>query len=115
MRDQLDRFNKSNVQLLAIDPHEHWSAKYLLKDSGFGTDDLNYPLLTDAAKTVSAMYGVAFQMRIHTEWSNRPATFIVDKAGVLRYARLGKSFSDRPRADEILEQLDYVDVAFPGR
>ena len=59
MRDQLDRFNQSNVQLLAIDPHEHWSAKYLLKDSGFGTDDLNYPLLTDAAQTVSAMYGVA--------------------------------------------------------
>ncbi len=108
MRDQLDRFNQSNVQLLAIDPHEHWSAKYLLKDSGFNTDDLNYPLLTDAAQTVSAMYGVAFQMRIHTEWSNRPATFIIDKAGVLRYARLGKSFGDRPRPSEILEQLSML-------
>ena len=105
MRDQLARFKEVDVQLLAVDPHEHWSAKYLLKDSGFDTDDLNYPLLTDPAQTVSATYGVAFQMRIHTEWSNRPATFIIDKSGVIRYARVGKSFADRPRATEILEEL----------
>ena len=76
-----------------------------MKDSGLDTDDLNYPLLTDPAQVVSATYGVAFQMRIHTEWSNRPATFIIDKNGIIRYARLAKSFADRPRPDEILEEL----------
>ncbi len=105
LRDQLARFKEADAQLLAVDPHEHWSAKSLLKDSGFDTDDLNYPLLTDPAQVVSATYGVAFQMRIHTEWSNRPATFIIDKSGVLRYARLGKSFADRPPASEILKEL----------
>jgi peroxiredoxin len=51
------------------------------------------------------MYGVAMQMRIHTELSNRPATFLVDRQGVIRYERRGKSFSDRPKVDEILAEL----------
>ncbi|MCH7549503.1 MAG: hypothetical protein IH969_08235, partial [Candidatus Krumholzibacteriota bacterium] len=68
----LERFG---AELLAVDPHEAWSAKYLLKEVGFGPQDVRYPLLMDPTQTVSAMYGVAFQMRIHTEWSNRPATF----------------------------------------
>jgi peroxiredoxin len=105
LREQVALFKEAGAQLLAVDPHEHWSARYLLKDSGFDTDDLNFPLLADPAQTVSATYGVAFQMRIHTEWSNRPATFIIDKGGVIRYARLAKSFADRPRPKEILEEL----------
>lgn len=85
------------AQVLGIDPHESWSAKYLLKDSGLETSDVNFPLLMDPSLTVSATYGVAFQMRIHTELSNRPATFIIDKQGVIRYIRRAKSFGDRPR------------------
>ena len=83
MRDELGG-EDGIAQVLAIDPHESWSAKYLLKDSGLETADVNFPLLMDPSLTVSATYGVAFQMRIHTELSNRPATFIIDKQGVIR-------------------------------
>lgn len=105
MRDQIETLNRHDIQLLAIDPHESWSAKYLLKESGFETSDVNYPLLLDPTQTVSAMYGVAFQMRIHTEISNRPATFIVDKQGRLRYARRASTFADRPTPLQILAEL----------
>ena len=105
MRGKLDEFKDQKVQLLAIDPHESWSAKYLLKESGFETSDVNYPLLTDPALVTSAAYGVAFQMRIHVEISNRPATFIIDRQGILRYARRGKTFSDRPKPSKILAEL----------
>jgi peroxiredoxin len=44
-------------------------------------------------------------MRIHTEWSNRPATFIIDRDGILRYARRAQTFSDRPSANEVLAEL----------
>lgn len=98
-------FQSLDAELIAIDPHEDWSMKALLKDSGLTTDDVHYPLLADPTQTVSAMYGVAFQMRIHTELSNRPATFIVDKNGVIRYERRARTFSDRPTADELLVQL----------
>ena len=105
MRDKLDEFTDLDAQLLAIDPHETWSAKYLLKESGLTTDELSFPLLTDPAVTVSATYGVAFQMRIRTELSNRPATFVIDKAGLVRYEKRAKTFADRPALDQIVEEL----------
>lgn len=105
MRDQLPAIREAGADLLAVDPHEVWASRALLKETGLTTDDLNFPLLVDPALTVSATYGVAFQMRIHTEWSNRPATFIIDRDGVLRYARRAQTFSDRPSADDVLAEL----------
>lgn len=90
---------------MAIDPHESWSAKSLLESSGLSTDDVDYPLLLDPTQTVSATYGVAFQMRVHTELSNRPATFVIDKGGVIRFEKRGKTFGDRPAPDQVLAEL----------
>lgn len=105
MRDKLPAIREAGAELVAIDPHEAWASKSLLKETGLSTDDVNYSLLLDPALTVSAAYGVAFQMRIHTEWSNRPATFIIDRDGTLRYARRAQTFRDRPSASEILGEL----------
>jgi len=99
MQDEMD------VQLLAVDPHESWAAKALLKDVGLTTDDVSFPLLLDPSLTVSATYGVENQMRIHIEISNRPATFIIDKEGVIRFEQKGKTFGDRPGVSDILEEL----------
>ncbi len=103
------REDELGAQLIAVDPHELWSARYLLKEVGLSTQDVNYPLLADAAQVVSATYGVAFQMRVHTEVSNRPATFIIDNQGVLRYARRGRTFGDRPTAEQIVAELEKID------
>ena len=105
MRDRLNDLEELDAQLLAVDPHEVWATKALLKSSGLTTDDLHFPLLLDPSQTVSATWGVAFQMRIHTEVSNRPATFIIDRDGVVRYARLAKTFGDRPRPEDIIREL----------
>jgi len=91
--------------LLAVDPHEVWSAKYLLKETGLTTDDLSFPLLMDPTLTTSAEYGVVTQMRIHTEWSNRPATFVIDREGIIQYMKKGNSFADRPTADQIIKEI----------
>lgn len=109
MREKLEALKGRGAVLLAVDPHEVHSAKFLLKETGFSTDDLQYPLLMDPSLTTSATWGVAFQMRIHTELSNRPATFIIDEAGVLRYAKRGTSFSDRPTPDQIVKELKQLD------
>jgi peroxiredoxin len=61
-----------------------------------------FPVLADPAGRISAAYGVAQQMRIHGEWSNRPATFLIDMDGILRFRHLGTTFSDRPSVDKIL-------------
>jgi len=106
LRERLEEIRNLGAELLAIDPHERWSAKFLLEDVGFASDDVQYPLLADPANAVSAAYGVAFQMRIHTEWSNRPATFVIDQDGIIRYAKRGRSFADRPSARTILAELE---------
>ena len=77
----------------------------MMKNTGLETSDINYPLLIDPSLTVSATYGVAFGMRVHVEVSNRPATFIVDKNGLLQYAHLGDNYGDRPKPDEIIERV----------
>jgi len=73
---------KKKIPIFAIDPHESWAAQSLLREAGKTTDDLSLPLLLDPSLTVSASYGVLFQMNIHIEESSRPATFIVDREGV---------------------------------
>ncbi len=105
MRDKLSEIRQLGAALVAIDPHEAWASRSLLKNTGLDADDVHYPLLLDPALTVSATYGVAFQMRIHVEWSNRPTTFIIDQDGTVRYARRAETFSDRPSVKDILTEL----------
>ncbi len=105
MRDRLADIEKSGGKLLVVDPHESWPAAFFLEDAGLGQDAVNFPLLLDAANVVSATYGVAFQMRIHTELSNRPATFVIDRDGIIRFERRGTSFGDRPSVADILTEL----------
>ena len=109
MREKLNTIRNLKAELISVDPHEVWSSRFLLKETGLSTDDLNYPLLIDPSLTISATYGVAFQMRIHTETSNRPATFIIDRSGVLRYARRAKTFGDRPSPNQIVAELKKLD------
>ncbi len=81
----------------------------MLKEAGFDTEDLHVPVLADPANTISATYGVPFQMQIHTEWSNRPAVFLIDREGILQVAHRGKTFGDRPTPDTILQQLNQIE------
>lgn len=106
LHNALNDIKRAGAQILAIDPHESWSAKALLKRAGTSTDDLHFPLLMDPSLTVSAMYGVPFQMRVHVERSNRPATFIIDKAGVIQFAQRATTFSDRPSVKKVLRVLE---------
>ena len=105
MRNSLKSINETGAKVISIDPHESWSAKYMLKDAGASTDDVFFPLLMDPTQTVSAAYGVAFQMRIHVERSNRPATFVIDKQGVIRFEKRGEKFADRPSPAQIVKVL----------
>ena len=105
MRDRLGDFGAAGAQVLVIDPHESYRVRHMLKEAGFEAKDLHVPVLADPANVVAATYGVAFQMQIHTEVSNRPAVFVVDRAGVIRFAQRAKSFNDRPTPDAILKEV----------
>jgi len=57
---------------------------------------------------VSSLYGVAFQMRIHTDTSNTPGTFVIDRQGVLRWSHIGqgkRNWADRPTVAKTLAKV----------
>ncbi len=98
MRDRKLELDKAGVEVLVIDPHEVYRVRHMLASKA------GAPLVTvlaDPAGVVSATYGVAMQMKIHVERSNRPATFLIDRDGVLRRAWRGTTYSDRPDYDTI--------------
>jgi len=105
LRDRLGDFRAAGAEVLVIDPHESYRVRHMLKEAGFDPEDLHVPVLADPANVVSASYGVAFQMRIHTEWSNRPAVFVIDRTGVIRSAHRAKTFDDRPTPVDLLGEL----------
>lgn len=64
--------------------------------------------LADPGFRASALYGVAFQMRIHTDTSNTPGTFVIDKKGIVQWSHIGvgaKNWNDRPTVEETLAKV----------
>ena len=41
-----------------------------------------------------------------------PATFLIDKQGILRWMYIGKRNSDRPSLDSIIEQLEKLNADY---
>jgi hypothetical protein len=108
LRDQAREFERRNVQVLVV------TTDARVRERGA------HAILADRAATVSATYGVAFQM-IGT--ANRPATFVIDRDGVVRFAYRagqtpGRVFDrdglvegahwsyDRPSMSQLLRVLD---------
>jgi len=102
LRNRIKDFEDAGAQLLVVDPHESYRVRHLLKEAGAQPEELHVPILADPANAISATYGVAFQMKIHTEWSNRPATFVIDQAGVIRSAHRARTYGDRPTPERLL-------------
>lgn len=90
--------------MLVVVPHEVQRAK-TWQDRADG----KIRVLADGGFLVSATYGVAFQMRIHTDTSNTPGAFLIDREGILRFAHRGtgpRNFADRPEVEDTLREID---------
>src|SRR5262245_44234031 len=70
------------------------------------TGELAWPVVTDPAGTVGASYGVyGHTHNLSGEFTNRPALFVIDRDGVIRFVQQYRSTLEVP-ADEILQVLD---------
>jgi len=104
LRKAIGRFEQANAQVFVVVPHDRARVESWQKRAGEA-----YPVLCDPGFAASCRYGVAFQMRIHTDTSNTPATFLIDRAGTLRWTHVGtgrNNWRDRPSVDEILAQVE---------
>ena len=65
---------------------------------------IRYRLISDPKKRIIKDFGVLHPR----EGIARPATFIIDKNGVVRYVHVGKYPSDRPSIQQVMQALAFL-------
>jgi peroxiredoxin len=69
---------------------------------------ITFPLLVDKTRSVIKNYGVYHWLSLEAYNIARPSTFIIDKAGIIRYMYIGSHQFDLATQTEILESLKAV-------
>ena len=98
MRDRIAEFEERGVKVLAIAPDTVEHAQ-----SYFQRNDIPFPCLADPDRTVFRKYDVKSAI---VSLGQRPGLFVIDGAGVVRYAYLGWQQFEIPSVDETLRQID---------
>ena len=62
---------------------------------------ISFPFLLDEDRTVTRAYGVYKRLGVDSFNIARPATFVVDGQGLVRYIHVGADQTDRAPANEI--------------
>lgn len=105
--DNFDKFAEINTEILGVSVDSEFSHLAWLqteRDAG-GLGDLNYPLVSDLKKEISAAYNVLTDEGIALR-----GLFIIDKEGVIQYATInnlafGRSVDETLR---VLQAIQYV-------
>lgn len=105
IRDDISRYNNANAEVLGISVDSVFTLGKFKDEQKY-----NFPLLSDFNKEVSSLFGT-----IYTDWIlemkgvSKRSAFIVDKAGIIKYAEVMESAGDLPNFEAInktLEQLN---------
>ncbi|KIC90463.1 redoxin domain-containing protein [Flavihumibacter sp. ZG627] len=102
VRDNIAYYNNTNAQVYGISVDSVYSlAKYKEEQN------LNFPLLSDFNKEVSAAYGslmetFAFEMK----GVSKRSAFVIDKEGVIQYAEILDNVGELPDFKAIHQTLD---------
>ncbi|RKU33452.1 hypothetical protein C6496_21825 [Candidatus Poribacteria bacterium] len=72
---------------------------------------ITFPLLVDKTREVIKSYGVYHWLSLEAYNIARPATFVIDKAGVIRYMYIGSHQFDLAPQEEILQRLKEITVS----
>ena len=97
---------KEKVQILtvSIDSHED-SKKFVQKLKGRFAGDLDFPMLDDKNHKVIDRYGL---LNPDGKGWPHPATYVIDKQGIIRWKVVEVDYRKRPTNEQILEALRKV-------
>jgi peroxiredoxin len=94
---------KNRVQILAVSIDSHGdSKKFVQKLKEKFTGDLDFPLLEDKDHKVINRYGI---LNPNSKGWPHPATYVLDKQGVVRWRFIETDYKKRPTNAQILEAL----------
>jgi len=102
IRDNIALYNNLNVQVLAISVDSIFTLGRFKEDQ-----KLNFPLLSDFNKEVSAAYGALYDTFVfNMKGVSKRSAFVVDREGNIAYAEVLESAGDIPNFAAIQEKLN---------
>ena len=101
VRDNIANYNNVNAQVLGISVDSIFTlAKYKEEQQ------LNFPLISDFNKEVSADYGSIYEDFVfEMKGVSKRSAFVIDKDGIVRYAQVLENAADIPDFKAINEVL----------
>jgi peroxiredoxin len=91
-RDNIALYNEANAQVLAISVDSVFTLARYKEDQ-----HLNFPLLSDFNKDVSAAYGALYDTFVFDmKGVSKRSAFVIDKQGLVRYAEVLEKATDLP-------------------
>jgi peroxiredoxin len=102
LRDDYRLFRERGAEVIGIGPHDLSEVETLVQSMA-----LPFPVAADADRAVFAMYDV--QSRA-LSLGQRPALYVVDRQGIVRWAHLGWQQWDLPTNAEVLAVLERLEA-----
>ena len=108
---QLSQFVARETQVVAISVDSSEQSRKLCQSKGY-----TFPVLSDPRAETIRAYGV-----VHAHGGEegqdiaRPAEFLVDQTGIIRWVNLAESLLSRLRPDTVLHVIDLMPTPAPVR
>ncbi|HTI08623.1 MAG TPA: redoxin domain-containing protein [Puia sp.] len=100
-RDNIALYNQAGAQVLGISVDSVFTLAKYKEDQ-----HLNFPLLSDFNKEVSAAYGALYDSFVFDmKGVSKRSAFVLDKEGIVRYAEVLETASDLPDFNAIQQTL----------
>jgi peroxiredoxin Q/BCP len=97
LREDIDRFRQAGASVVAIAPDTADGVARFVRDS-----DYPFPLLPDTDHRVFDAYDVVSKL---SSLGQRPAVFVVDRDGMVRFDSIGTQQWEIPSNDHVLTVL----------
>jgi peroxiredoxin Q/BCP len=95
LREDIERFREAGAQVVAIAPDTADGVARFVRDN-----DYPFPLLADADHVVFDAYDVVSTMM---SLGQRPALFVIDRSGTVRFDSIGTQQWQIPSNDNVLK------------
>ena len=103
MQEHLEAYSEWTATPLAIAGQWPRELRGYVEKNG-----ITFPLLVDKTREVIKSYGVYHWLSLEAYNIARPATFVIDKMGIIRYMYIGSHQFDLVKQTEILECLKEI-------
>lgn len=104
VRDGLDAYQALNATVLGISVDSPFTLAKFRE-----TEHLNFPLLSDFNKEVSASYGALYEtFALGLKGVSKRSAFVIDKQGVIQYAEVLENAGEQPSFEAIQKALQDI-------